>query len=88
MKYAEFDVNVDTDVINLVPPTSTVIRSDAPNERFCLLADGSSLLVDILFCYCRVCLSTISIFHLKLVHVTCENNNDNTTSLQPLTPSY
>ena len=43
-KYAELDVSVDTDVINLVPPTSSTTRSDEPINCFCFYAGGSSAL--------------------------------------------
>ena len=64
-KYAEFDVNVDTDVINLVPPTSTVIRSDAPNDLFCLLAGGSSLLVDMIIIRVDIMFNLSKLLHVK-----------------------
>lgn len=45
-KYVEFEVSVEAAATNLVPPTSSTIRSDAPNERLCLLAVGSSPLLE------------------------------------------
>ena len=46
-KYSELDVSVDFAVVNLVPPTFIVMGpDDASDERFCILAGGSPLLVE------------------------------------------
>jgi len=52
-KYSELDINVDTEVINFVPPTFNVMGPDVFNDSFCILAGGASLLVDIIIV--RVC---------------------------------